>query len=214
MCTQCILTWTCIVCHALGDINVHWVHTFECIYVHWVTFSRMYIVYVHYSALTCIVVFFPFWGFVDVGYFPCLLDNVHFTHVTQETCLSPKRHTCHPRGVYLLDIPLGYASWMACMPLELHHTVCYPRGVHAPKRHGLPEIQFKRHAQEVHPRRTYLLGYMHASWAHLLGCIHISWVACLLGCRWFYRCSLADLNKTLKNWSLTCNIFNLIHPSI
>ena len=80
-----------------------------------------------------------------------------------------------------MDIPLGYTSWVTCIPLTLHHRVCYPRGMHAPKRCGLPEMQSKRHAQEACPRRMYLLGYMYTSWAYLLSCMYASWVACLLG---------------------------------
>ena len=95
--------------------------------------------------------------------------------------MSPKRYTCHPRGMYLLGIPLAHTSWVTCIPLALHHTVCYPRGIHAPKRYGLPEMQSKRYTQEVYPRGIYLLGCMHTSWVYLLGCSHTSWVAYLLG---------------------------------
>ena len=116
-----------------------------------------------------------------LGYCLYLLDNIHFTHVTQEVYMSPKRYTCHPRGIYLLGIPLAHTSWVTCIPLALHHTVCYPRGMHAPKRYGLPEMQSKRYTQEVYPRGIYLLGCMHTSWVYLLGCSHTSWVAYLLG---------------------------------
>ena len=106
---------------------------------------------------------------------------------------------------------------MTCEPLPSHHTVCYrvcyPRDTHAPKRHGLPEIQSKTCTQEVCPRHTHLLSDRHVSWTCVLGCNHTSWVTCpfthvswvtvcLLGCVGLHRCS-----------ALMCDIMTTSHQS-
>ena len=86
-----------------------------------------------------------------------LLDNRLFTRATQEVFMLPKRCACNPRGMYLLDIHLGYTSWVTVYTswitcsshvLPKRHA-CNPRGIHV--------------TQELYTSWVYLLGYMHAS---------------------------------------------------
>ena len=88
----------------------------------------------------------------------------------------PKRYTCHPRGIYVLGIPLGYMSWTVFR--EVHTS-----WVHVYLLDNIPRMNMWCDArgipvtQEVYPRdipKTYIpLGLQ----VYLLCDTYTSWVA-------------------------------------